>query len=109
MSSKLPLKVLSQAGPILCWIEGAEGLRFPETWQTGGLPLETREQAWLLHELPTYSYDNVDEIVHSARGRLNVRATHQRRHRQPLCDRFHEERWRADPGVQRRVAADLRR
>lgn len=69
MSSKLPLKVLSQTGPILCWIEGSEGLRFPETWQTSGLPLEAREQAWLLHELPTYSFDNVDEVLSLARGK----------------------------------------
>ena len=62
MRSSLPMEVLGLVSPILSWVEGSERLRLPQHWLPD-MPLHTREQAWLLRELPTYSYDNVDEIL----------------------------------------------
>ncbi|HSK77595.1 MAG TPA: hypothetical protein VLQ45_14180 [Thermoanaerobaculia bacterium] len=63
MRSNLPLEVLGLMGPVLSWIEGTEGLRLPQSWLVDGIHPKEREQGWLLRELPTYSYDNVDEIL----------------------------------------------
>lgn len=70
MRSNLPLSVLGFMGPILSWVEGTDGLRFPESWLAEGIPPREREQAWLVRELPTYSYDNVDEIIDLGRQAL---------------------------------------
>lgn len=63
MKSNLPLEVLGWMSPVLCWVEGAEGLRYPQSWVGDEISAEEREQAWLIRELPTYSFDNVDEII----------------------------------------------
>lgn len=66
-------------GPILSWVEGTDGLRFPESWLLDGIPPREREQAWLLRELPAYSYDNVDEIIELGRQALGPRFREGRR------------------------------
>lgn len=63
MRSELPLEVLSLMGPLLCWVESPEGLALPDAWLTSSTSFERRQQAWLLRELPNYSYDTVDEIL----------------------------------------------
>lgn len=68
MRSELPLQVLGLMSPILSWVEGLEGLSLPSTWVVDHLPFEKREQAWLIRELPTYSADNVDEIIQFSRN-----------------------------------------
>lgn len=73
MRSNLPLAVLGAVSPILSWIEGTDGLRFPESWLVDGIPPGERERAWLVRELPTYSYDNVDEIIDLDRQALGPR------------------------------------
>ena len=65
--SPLPFKVLGQVGPVLAWAEGDFGSRLPSTWSSGSRPFEDRERGWLLGELPTYSYDNVEDIIAGAR------------------------------------------
>jgi hypothetical protein len=67
--SPLPFDVLGQVGPILAWAEGDSGSRLPPTWTTESVPFKRRERGWLLRELPTYSYDNVEEIVAGTRAR----------------------------------------
>lgn len=66
--SPLPFEVLGQVGPVLAWAEGDDGSRLPPTWTTESVPFKQRERSWLLRELPTYSYDNVQEIVDGARS-----------------------------------------
>ncbi len=76
--SELPLKVLSLLGPILSWVEGSAATAVPEAWKDkisndnirslafqsdNQLISSLQQRAWLLHELPTYSLDNVDEIM----------------------------------------------
>ncbi len=65
--SELPPEVLGRMGPLLCWVEGAEGLRLPLAWIADHIPVQVREQAWLVREFPTYSYDTVDDIVNLTR------------------------------------------
>ena len=67
--SELPPAVLGRMGPLLCWVEGAEGLRLPQAWIADRIPVRTRERAGLVREFPTYSYDNVDDIVDLTRKR----------------------------------------
>lgn len=69
MSGELPLQVYGLVAPVLCWVEGSEGYRLPETWMGGELTVEDRERAWLTRELPTYSQDSLDEIRHLDRDR----------------------------------------
>ncbi|MCB1034738.1 MAG: hypothetical protein KDD47_12980, partial [Acidobacteria bacterium] len=66
--SSLPFDLLGQVGPILAWTEGRVAGRLPTAWSAPAQPFKDRERAWLLGELPTYSYDNVDDIVAGARG-----------------------------------------
>jgi len=68
--SPLPFEILGQIGPILAWAEGGLGGGLPESWNAECVPFDRRERSWLLRELPTYSYDNVDDIV------AGVRASH---------------------------------
>ena len=65
--SSLPFDLLGQVGPILSWTEGEFGSRLPVSWRPRAQPFKDRERGWLLGELPTYSYDNVDDIVSGAR------------------------------------------
>lgn len=63
MSSVLPLKVLGLMGPILCWVEGAQRPGLPESWHSTDFPFDERVRSWLKQELPTYSYDSLDEVI----------------------------------------------
>ena len=65
----LSFKVLGQVSPLLAWAEGEEGSRLPSTWSSEIRPFRERERSWLLDELPTYSLDNVDDIVRGIRTR----------------------------------------
>lgn len=67
-TSSLSFDILGQISPILAWVEGDYGSRLPATWTTETVPFAKRERSWLLSELPTYSYDNVDDIVTGTRA-----------------------------------------
>lgn len=90
MRPQLPLEVLGLMGPILSWVEGGEELRLPKQWIGGGLAPAARERAWLIRELPTYSYDTVDEVVRMAR---RGRAAPSR----PRAWTSSRPRWRLEP------------
>ena len=64
----LSFGVLGQVSPLLAWAEGERGDRLPRTWSTEVRPFVERERSWLLGELPTYSVDNVDDIVRGIRA-----------------------------------------
>ncbi len=83
MKPEIPLEILGLLGPILSWVEGAQSQAVPRTWAgepTNRLPDElgrlgepgwaasVQERGWLLNELPTFSLDNVDEVVGYSRG-----------------------------------------
>lgn len=74
----LPLEVLGLLGPILSWTEGVQKQALPKAWNresVGSDPwfrqaigsedttTSLQERGWLLQELPTYSLDNVAEVV----------------------------------------------
>ncbi len=63
----LPFEVLGRVSPILAWTEGENGSRLPANWGSGSVPFGRRERDWLLRQLPSYSYDNVEDIVRAAR------------------------------------------
>jgi adenosine deaminase len=63
MSSRLPLEVLGMLGPILCWVEGGERPGLQDSWKGDSNSFEERIQSWLVRELPTYSFDSLDEIA----------------------------------------------
>ena len=82
MRPEIPLEVLGLVGPILTWVEGAQSQAIPKTW--AGEPTRRpaqvldelrefdgaasiQERGWLLHELPTFSLDNVDDVVDYSR------------------------------------------
>lgn len=77
MRPEVPLKVLGLLGPILSRTEISADHALPPDWSEAneldlnlgikGPTGSSQELSWLLHELPTYSYDNVDEIVAYAR------------------------------------------
>lgn len=67
MRIELPLQVLGLLGPVLSWVEGMEGLSWPTTWIADEVNRRERERAWLIRELPTYSFDTVDAVVDLAR------------------------------------------
>jgi hypothetical protein len=69
MSSVLPLEVLGLMGPILCWVEGGRNPGLPESWHSTDFSLKDRVQHWLMNELPTYSYDSLDEVISLAGDR----------------------------------------
>lgn len=69
MKSVLPLEVLGLVGPILCWVESTQRPGLPESWRTRGFDFEERVRNWLMQELPTYSYDNLDEVISLAGDR----------------------------------------
>lgn len=69
MSSVLPLKVLGLMGPILCWVEGAQRPGLPDSWYSTDFSVEERVRSWLRQELPTYSYDSLDEVISLAGDR----------------------------------------
>ncbi len=79
MSATLPLKVLGLIGPFLCRVERAQKPGFPEGWLVDSGSPEEQEQAWLMRELPTYSHDNLNEIIQldrdpqRARDRIRAR------------------------------------
>lgn len=86
--SKLPFDILGQVGPILAWVESDDGGPLPDTWTSTARPFQERERGWLLRELPTYSYDNVDEIV------IGTRFRHRRAKIRPAKLPFLEDRRR---------------
>ncbi len=63
----LPIHILGHIAPILTWTESGNVSRLPPTWQTESVAFADRERDWLLRELPTYSYTNVQEIVRGTR------------------------------------------
>lgn len=69
MSSGLPLEILGVVGPILCWVEGVQRPGLPESWYSSNCSFEDRVRAWLMRDLPTYSFDTLDEIIRLARDR----------------------------------------
>lgn len=69
MKSSLPLEVIGLMGPILCWVEGSHRPGLPESWHYSEFTFEERVRSWLIRELPTYSYDNLDEILKLAGDR----------------------------------------
>ncbi len=71
MSSGLPLEILGLIGPVLCWVERVERPGLPEYWYGDRFPFKERMRAWLMRDLPTYSYDNLDEIIQLARDPWN--------------------------------------
>lgn len=83
MRPAIPLEVLGLIGPILSWVEGSQTQAIPKTWAGEHvLPFSpslrplgepswaptAQERGWLLNELPTYSLDNVDEVVAFSRS-----------------------------------------
>lgn len=66
MAVGLPLQVLGLISPILCWVEGGESFGLPGSQSGKAYFFEDRVRNWLKWELPTYSYDNLDEIVELA-------------------------------------------
>lgn len=87
--SKLPFNILGQVGPVLAWVERAESGPLPDTWTSIVRPFSERENSWLLRELPTYSVDNVEEIV------IGTRFRHRRKAMRPAKLPFLEDRKRA--------------
>jgi len=73
MKADLPLEVLGQLGPILSWVEPGEGATFPQSWQDISSKFGDREQSWLVHELPTYSYDTIGEIIRLSRDDMKYK------------------------------------
>ena len=69
VSPHFPLKVLGRLSPILGWVEDIshggipEHWRGPEHWRDRPEYRRDRERRWLIRELPTYSYDNLDDIL----------------------------------------------
>ncbi len=82
MRSELPLHVLGLLAPILSWVESSSDRRLPESWLADSLSPKDRERVWLVGELPTYSHDNVAEIVRLAR-----QARRDRENKRPLKER----------------------
>ncbi|MEM1180220.1 MAG: hypothetical protein AAGM22_17895 [Acidobacteriota bacterium] len=103
--SKLPFDILGQVGPILCWVESDDGGPLPDTWSSLAQPFRDRENGWLLQELPTYSYDNVEEIVIGTRFRQ--RRTKMRPAKLPFVE--DQRRQRLDPPWDYDVVHALRR
>jgi hypothetical protein len=66
MSSGLPLEVLGLLSPILSWVEGGEQYGLSRSSQRNKFLIFDRVQDWLIRELPTYSYDTLDEILEAA-------------------------------------------
>ena len=75
----LSFDVLAQISPILTWVEGGSGARLPTSWAEKEQPFAQRERDWLLGELPTYSHDNIEELVQGfrapAKPRLKLQAS----------------------------------
>lgn len=86
--SKLPFDILGQVGPVLSWVESDDGGPLPDTWTSKAQPFQKRENGWLLDQLPTYSVDNVREIV------IGTRFRHRRQKIRPAKLPFREERQR---------------
>lgn len=82
----LPFEVLGQVAPILAWVEGEPSGRLPSAWTASKVPFSERERGWLLQEMPTYSYDTVDEIVRGARKEHRAR-----RGKKPVSLPYHPE------------------
>lgn len=68
MRIELPLEVLGLLGPVLSWVEGMEALSWPTSWIADAVDRREREQAWLVRELPTFSFDTVDSVIDLARS-----------------------------------------
>ncbi len=80
MRSELPLDVLGMLAPVFSWVEGLENHALPRLWQNRrtpnhqtirglieGAPVSDVERSWLLNQLPTYSFDNINEIAYYGR------------------------------------------
>lgn len=77
MSKGLPLEVLGLVSPFLSIIEGGERRGLPEHWALSRKPFAEQEMAWLQRELPTYSLDNLDEILGFAHNPIRQKHLHQ--------------------------------
>ncbi len=89
MRSEGPLHVLGLIGPVLSWVEALEAQALPRGWRVeaeerapwlgvDSTAVTAQERAWLLHELPTYSLDNVDDVVDHTRSARPGPAGHER-------------------------------
>ena len=58
----LPLEILGKIAPVLAWVDGDFGRRLPPAWNSR-IPFSQRQRGWLQRELPTYSIDNLDDVV----------------------------------------------
>lgn len=54
--------------PILCRVEGGEGHRLPRFWNPRAQPVWERQREWLCDQLPTYSQDSLEEVIHLAQA-----------------------------------------
>lgn len=66
MSNGLPLEVLGLLSPILSWVESGDRHGMAAAGQRNKFSINDRIQDWLVKELPTYSYDTLDEIHEAA-------------------------------------------
>lgn len=94
MSSGLPLEVLGLMGPLLCWVEGIQRPGVPESWYAQNFSFEERLQGWLMRELPTYSYDNLQEIIKLA-GDLRMPSNYPG---EPLRSKYRKNTMAPPPG-----------
>lgn len=68
MSGGLPLEVIGLISPVLYWVEGGENPGLPDSWRGENFSFLDRIKSWLMRELPTYSYDSLDEIIKLSLG-----------------------------------------
>lgn len=66
MSSGLPLEVLGLLSPILSWVENGDRHGLSHLNQRDKFSINRHVSGWLKRELPTYSYDTLDEIREAA-------------------------------------------
>ncbi len=85
MESELPLEVVGLMAPLLCWVEGAGGPRAPRAGAADRLPVDQREKAWLVDQLPTASLDKIDDVIAMAR-QPRADLSRRRRGRRPQLD-----------------------
>ncbi len=66
MNSGLPLEVLGLLSPILSWVEDGDRHGPSRLNQRNKFSINRHASEWLKRELPTYSYDTLDEIREAA-------------------------------------------
>ncbi len=66
MRHRLPLEVLGLIAPILSRVRETRSFRSPVQWRNRNFSLKERQRHWLREELPTYSWDTLDEVLQLA-------------------------------------------